>query len=81
MPPSLADLNALTANKKVDYGVIACHDGSVIKFAKPKFISKSKYINIYNTYSGYLTYTAQLKIIKELSRKYGLKWRYSENDR
>lgn len=34
--PSITDLNSLYKNKNIEYGLIACHNGDIIKYTKPK---------------------------------------------
>ena len=34
--PSITDLNSLYKNKNIDYGLIVCHNGDIIKYTRPK---------------------------------------------
>lgn len=71
--PSAADLNSLYDNSNVSYGVIACHNGTLIKYTKPN--KKIEQKEIYSAILGYVNLgytneTANKKAFERLSEKY-----------
>jgi proteasome lid subunit RPN8/RPN11 len=82
-PPSAADLNALRRNTRVDYGVIAGHNGTVIKYTAPNADIDEKYfIDLQKIYTaqGYNPFTAQIKALEDLQKTYKFKMEVFENE-
>lgn len=72
-PPSVTDLNSLYYNKKIKFGIIVGHDGTIYKYTAPNKIINDNDLNILLKHYlklGYSKETAQEKAYEILKSKF-----------